>query len=52
MIKKPTYKELGKYLGVSEQAVKQYPKEKRVLMIFGLWKKKELMVEKKNNGSK
>lgn len=35
--KKPTYKDLALYLGVSEQAVKQYPKKKRHLMILGLW---------------
>jgi len=34
--KKPTYKELAIYLNVSEQAVKQYPKIKRELMIYGL----------------
>ena len=37
-MKKPTYKMLADYLGVSEQAVKQYPKLKRNLMIQGLWK--------------
>lgn len=41
-IKKPTYKELAEYLSVSEQAVKQYPKIKRDLMIQGLWRLKEL----------
>ena len=35
-IKLPKYKELAKYLGVSEQAVKQYPKIKRELMLYGL----------------
>ena len=35
--RKPTYKELSDYLGVTEQAAKQYPKKKRELMIFGLW---------------
>ncbi len=39
--KKPTYKELAEYLGVSESAVKQYPKDKRYLMILGLWVLKE-----------
>lgn len=34
--KRPTYKQLAEYLGVSEQAVKQYPKVKRDLMIAGL----------------
>lgn len=38
IIKKPKYKELAEYLSVSEQAVKQYPKIKRDLMIQGLWK--------------
>lgn len=32
----PVYKELADHLGVSEQAVKQYPKEKRRLMLIGL----------------
>lgn len=32
----PTYKELAKCLGVTEQAVKQYPKRKRDLMLKGL----------------
>jgi len=40
-IKLPKYKELAKYLSVSEQAVKQYPKIKRELMLFGLKAKKE-----------
>ena len=35
-MKKPTYKILADYLGVTEQAVKQYPKQKRYLMILGL----------------
>ncbi len=35
-MKLPKYKELAKYLGVSEQAVKQYPKIKRELMLYGL----------------
>lgn len=35
--KNPTYKDLANYLNVSEQAVKQYPKKKRSLMIYGLW---------------
>lgn len=38
----PKLKELAKYLGVTEQAVKQYPKEKRLLMLLGLLKKEEL----------
>jgi len=41
MSKKPTYKQLADYLGVTEQAVKQYPKIKRDLMIQGLWRLKE-----------
>lgn len=40
-IKKPTYKILAKYLSVTEQAVKQYPKNKRELLVFGLWRKLE-----------
>ena len=43
--KKPTYKELAEYLGVSEQAVKQYAKKKRDLLVLGLWKKRELEQE-------
>ena len=39
MGKKPTYKMLAEYLNVSESAVKQYPKTKRELMIYGLWLK-------------
>lgn len=39
--KKPTYKDLALYLGVSEQAVKQYPKNKRHLMVLGLWLENE-----------
>ena len=39
--KKPTYKDLALYLGVTEQAVKQYPKIKRDLMILGFWTKRE-----------
>ena len=35
-MKLPTYKKLALYLGVSEQAVKQYPKVKRELMLYGL----------------
>lgn len=41
-IKKPTYKELAGYLGVSESAVKQYPQKKRLLMQLGLWKLKDI----------
>ena len=39
--KKPTYKDIAKHLGVSEQAVKQYPKTKRDLFKLGLWIKRE-----------
>jgi predicted transcriptional regulator len=35
-IKKATIKELADYLGVSESAVKQYRKDKRLLMRLGL----------------
>ena len=34
--KLPKYKELAEHLGVTEQAVKQYHKEKRRLMLIGL----------------
>lgn len=36
----PTYKQLAEELNVSEQAVKQYPKNKRELMLHGLKAKK------------
>ena len=36
IVKQPKYKDLATYLGVSEQAVKQYPKVKRELMLIGL----------------
>ncbi len=39
----PKYKDLAKYLGVSEQAVKQYPSKKRELMLIGLKYKKEMI---------
>ncbi len=42
--KKPIYKDLATRLGVSEQAVKQYPKDKRYLMILGLWLENELKI--------
>jgi len=43
-MKLPKYKDLAKYLGVSEQAVKQYPPKKRELMLIGLkYKKKEMI---------
>lgn len=38
----PKLKELAKYLGVTEQAVKQYPKKKRLLMLLGLMKLREI----------
>jgi len=44
--KKPTYKQIADYLGVKEQTVKQYPKEKRVLLKLGLWAKKSLERER------
>jgi predicted transcriptional regulator len=34
--KKATIKELADYLNVSESAVKQYRKDKRLLMLLGL----------------
>ncbi len=37
MIKKPTYEDLAKHLGVKRGAVQKYPKIKRDLMIRGLW---------------
>ena len=45
-IKKPTYKQLAEYLGVSEQAVKQYPKIKRDLLVLGYWKLLEIQSNK------
>ena len=39
--KLPKYKELAEYLKVSEQAIKQYPKIKRELMLYGLKAKKD-----------
>jgi hypothetical protein len=39
--KKPIYKELAAYLGVTEAAIKRYNVKKRELMILGLWEKKE-----------
>ena len=44
--KLPKYKELAEYLGVSEQAVKQYPKPKRELMLYGLKYKKSIIEDK------
>lgn len=41
-IKKPKYKELAKHLNVTVSAIQQYNKEKRKLMILGLWKLKEI----------
>jgi len=45
--KKPTYKDLAERLSVSEQAVKQYPKAKRHLMILGFWVEKEFKIKEK-----
>ena len=47
--KKPKYKDLALRLGVSEQAVKQYPKEKRLLMILGLWLENETKYDELNS---
>ena len=38
----PKYKELAKYLNVSEQAIKQYNKQKRLLLLLGLKEKQRL----------
>lgn len=35
-IKLPKHLELANYLGVSVQAVRQYPKKKRFLMLLGI----------------
>jgi hypothetical protein len=35
-LESPKYKELAEYLGISEQAVKQYNSQKRYLMLLGL----------------
>ena len=35
-IKLPKHLELANYLGVSVQAVRQYPKKKRYLMLLGI----------------
>ena len=35
--KRPTYREVAEYLGVTESTVKKYPKKKRELMRLGLW---------------
>jgi len=40
--KKPTYKTLAKYLGVSESAIKQYNPTKRELMLIGLYFKDKI----------
>lgn len=39
--KKPKYKDLALYLGVTESAIKQYNQKKRYLMIKGLWLENE-----------
>ena len=46
--KKPTYKDIAEYLGVSESAVKHYPAKKRELFKLGLWVKNGL--EGSSNG--
>ena len=43
--KKPTYKDLALYLGVSESAIKQYNKDKRRLMLLGLRVENENKIE-------
>ena len=40
--KKPTYKDVAEYLGVSENAVKHYSAKKRMLFKLGLWVKNGL----------
>ena len=47
--KKPTYKQIADYLGVTEQTVKQYSKEKRELFKLGLWAKKSLAIIGENH---
>lgn len=41
-LKLPKYKELARYLKISEQAVKQYDKDKRLLMLIGLKEKNRI----------
>ena len=48
--KKPTHAELAKYLGVSTQAVRQYPEKKRKLMILGLWMQNEILANRQIKG--
>lgn len=47
-LKKPTYKELAKELGITESAIQKWQKERRIFMILGLWKKRELEQEKRS----
>lgn len=47
MIKKPTYADLAKHLGITESAIQKWEKKRRTLMILGLWKKRELEKERK-----
>jgi len=44
-IKKPNYKELAEYFAVSESAVKKWEKKKRMLLVLGLWKLREIQKE-------
>lgn len=51
MIKKVKQKELAKYLGVSVSAVAQYNKNKRTIMLIGLYYlKQDLFKDRKSNG--
>lgn len=47
--KKPSYKDLALYLGVSESAIKQYNPKKRFLMIIGLWLENENKINEVKN---
>ena len=40
--KKPTYKEIAEYFGVSESAVKRYRPDRRELIKLGLWVKRAM----------
>lgn len=44
-IKLPKHLELANYLGVSVQAVRQYPKKKRFLMLLGIKYLNEIKAE-------
>lgn len=50
--KKPIYRELGEYLGTSEQNIKMANPKKRELMILGLWLKKEIEANEKETNEK